>query len=49
MMRLMIGKTRLKPHVSLLESVLENGCTIDLYIPGYGGGKVCILFGIRLW
>ena len=42
MMRLMRGKTRLKPHVSLLESGLENGCTIDLYITGCGGGKVCL-------
>ena len=39
MMRLMRGKTILKPHVSLLESGLENGCTIDLYTPGCGGGK----------
>ena len=52
MMRLMRGKTILKPHVSLLESGLENGCTIDLYTPGCGGGKgiiIILLFGIRPW
>ena len=38
-MRLMRGTMMLKPCATLAASGLENECTIDLHIPGCGGGR----------
>ena len=38
-MCLMRGPRKLKSCATLGVSGLENECTIDLHVPGYGGGK----------